>query len=317
MEADMKKVVIGLGGKSLQSSVNHPTAEQQLKVVKKTCAKLAEISCSGYEVAIVHGNGPQVGDILLASESAKDVTPEMPFDVCGAMSQGYIGYHMQQALKYEMSIRGKDMPVISVATQVIVDKDDPAFADPKKPIGASYTMEEAMKMQEENGFPMHEYAGRGWRRLVASPKPVRIVELEAIKRLWKDKIVISCGGGGIPVIEHMDGTLEGVPAVIDKDYATELLAENLDADVLLILTEVEKVALNWGTAKQIDLDHISLKEGAEYIAQDQFQSGTMLPKVEAAMQFVRRYPERKAIITNLENALDALEGKSGTTVTFA
>ena len=313
----MEKVVIALGGKSLQPKANHPTAEEQLKVVKKTCGHLADISCKGYEIAIVHGNGPQVGDILLASEEAAEVTPSMPFVVCGAMSQGYIGYHMQQALKYEMNARGRHIPVLTVATQVMVDKNDPAFANPMTPIGASYPREEAEKMQAETGFPMREYGNRGWRRLVASPAPQRIVELEAIKAMWQSKIVISCGGGGIPVIENMDGTLEGVAAVIDKDYAAELLAENLDADILLILTEVENVALHWNTPQQQNLSSLTLKEGAEYIAQGQFQSGTMLPKVEAAMKFVRCYPDKKAIITSLDKAMDALEGKCGTTITFA
>lgn len=313
----MEKVVIALGGKSLQPKGNHPTAEAQLKVVKKTCEHLADISCKGYEIAIVHGNGPQVGDILLASEEAGDVTPAMPFDVCGAMSQGYIGYHLQQALKYAMSARGKNIPVLTVATQVIVDKNDPAFANPIKPIGASYTEEEAKVMQAEKGFPMREYGNKGWRRLVASPAPQRIVELDAIKAMWGSKIVISCGGGGIPVIENMDGTLEGVAAVIDKDYAAELLAENLNADILLILTEVENVALNWNTPEQQNLSSMSLKEGAKYIEEGQFQAGTMLPKVEAAMKFVRCYPDKKAIITSLDKAMEALEGKSGTTITFA
>lgn len=313
----MEKVVIALGGKSLQPKGNHPTAEEQLEVVKSTCEYLADISCKGYEIAIVHGNGPQVGDILLASEEANDVTPAMPFDVCGAMSQGYIGYHLQQALKYAMSIRGNNIPVLTVATQVIVDKNDPAFANPIKPIGASYTAEEAKEMQEKKGFPMKEYGDRGYRRLVASPAPQRIVELEAIKAMWESKIVISCGGGGIPVVENMDGTLEGVEAVIDKDYAAELLAENLDADILLILTEVSNVALNWNTPKQENLTKMSLKEGARYIAEGQFQAGTMLPKVEAAMKFVRCYPNKKAIITSLDKAMDALEGKAGTTITFA
>lgn len=313
----MEKIVIALGGKSLQSKANHPTSDQQLAVVRKTCEYLADISCKGYEMAIVHGNGPQVGDILLASEEAAEVTPAMPFDVCGAMSQGYIGYHLQQAMKYAMSIRGQNVPVLTVATQVIVDKNDSAFENPIKPIGASYTKEEAEQMQAEKGFPMKEYGNRGWRRLVASPAPKRIVELDAIKELWDSTIVISCGGGGIPVIENPDGTLEGVEAVIDKDYAAELLAENLDADILLILTEVSNVALNWNTPEQKDLSTLTLKEGAQYIAEGQFQSGTMQPKVEAAMKFVRCYPGRKAIITNLDKAMDALEGKAGTTITFA
>lgn len=246
----MSRIVIALGGNALQSKDSQPTADGQLEVVKKTCEYIADISNSGNEIAIVHGNGPQVGRILLASETAKDVTPAMPFDVCGAMSQGYIGYHIQQALKYALSARNINLPVVSVATQIVVDKNDPAFQNPTKPIGAFYTEEEAKVLIEEKGYQMKEDAGRGWRRVVASPIPKKIVEISAIQDLWDSSIVISCGGGGIPVVENMDGTLEGVAAVIDKDFAAELLAEKVDADILMILTEVEKVAVNWGKPDQ-------------------------------------------------------------------
>lgn len=313
----MEKIVIALGGNALQSKKSAPTAAGQLEVVKRTCERIADISSQGYEVAIVHGNGPQVGRILLASESAKEVTPAMPFDVCGAMSQGYIGYHIQQALKYALSLRNKNCPVLTVATQMVVDENDPGFANPTKPIGPFYSEEDAKKLTEEKGYTMKEDAGRGWRRVVASPIPRRIVEIEAIKKLWDSSIVISCGGGGIPVIERMDGTLEGVAAVIDKDFAAELLAEQVDADVLMILTEVEKVAVNWGKENQQDLDHMSLKEAVQYIEEGQFAAGSMLPKVEAAMKFARTYPDKKAIITSLDKAIDALEGKTGTVITFA
>ncbi len=313
----MEKIVIALGGNALQSKKSAPTAAGQLEVVKRTCERIADISSQGYEVAIVHGNGPQVGRILLASESAKEVTPAMPFDVCGAMSQGYIGYHIQQALKYALSLRNKNCPVLTVATQMVVDENDPGFANPTKPIGPFYSEEEAKKLTEKKGYTMKEDAGRGWRRVVASPIPRRIVEIEAIKKLWDSSIVISCGGGGIPVIERMDGTLEGVAAVIDKDFAAELLAEQVDADVLMILTEVEKVAVNWGKENQQDLDHMSLKEAVQYIEEGQFAAGSMLPKVEAAMKFARTYPDKKAIITSLDKAIDALEGKTGTVITFA
>lgn len=313
----MEKIVIALGGNALQSKGSAPTAAGQLEVVKRTCEKIADISSQGYEVAIVHGNGPQVGRILLASETAKDVTPAMPFDVCGAMSQGYIGYHIQQALKYALSLRNRNCPVLTVATQMVVDENDPGFAKPTKPIGPFYSEEEAKALIEKKGYTMKEDAGRGWRRVVASPIPRRIVEIEAIKKLWDSSIVISCGGGGIPVVERMDGTLEGVAAVIDKDFAAELLAEQVDADVLMILTEVEKVAINWGKENQQDLDHMSLKEAVQYIEEEQFAAGSMLPKVEAAMKFARTYPDKKAIITSLDKAIDALEGKTGTVITFA
>ncbi len=313
----MPRIVIALGGNALQSKNSQPTAEGQLEVVKKTCGYIADICCKGYEIAIVHGNGPQVGRILLASEAARDVTPAMPFDVCGAMSQGFIGYHIQQSLKYELNKRNMNYPVLSVTTQIVVDKDDPAFSNPMKPIGPFYTKEEAEALEAEKGYRMKEDAGRGFRRVVASPIPRRIVEIDAIKDLWESSIVISCGGGGIPVVENMDGTLEGVAAVIDKDHAAELLAERVDADILMILTEVEKVAVNWGKQDQKNLDHLNLKDGMEYIRDNQFAPGSMLPKVEAAMKFVRRYPDRKAIITSLDTAIEALEGMDGTTVTFA
>lgn len=313
----MSRIVIALGGNALQSKDSAPTAEGQLEVVKKTCEHIADISSQGYELAIVHGNGPQVGRIVLASEAAKDVTPAMPFDVCGAMSQGYIGYHIQQALKYALSIRNINVPVLTVATQIIVDKNDPAFTKPTKPIGPFYSEEEAKELEAEKGYSVKEDAGRGWRRVVASPIPKKIVEIEAIKDLWDSSIVISCGGGGIPVVENLDGTLEGVAAVIDKDFAAELLAEQVDADVLMILTEVEKVAINWGKPNQENLDHLSLKSAVRYIEEGQFAPGSMLPKVEAAMKFVRTYPHKKAIITSLDKAIDALEGKTGTVITFA
>ena len=305
----MSKIVIALGGNALQSKNSKPTSEGQLQVVRHTCGRLAEISAQGYEMSIVHGNGPQVGRILLAFEAAKDVTPAMPFDVCGAMSQGYIGYHIQQALKYALSVRNKHCPVVTVATQLVVDKDDKAFENPTKPIGPFYTEEEAKQLIQEKGYVMKEDAGRGWRRVVASPTPRKIVEIDAIKNLWKSTIVVSCGGGGIPVVEN--------PDVIDKDFAAELLAEQVDADIMMILTEVEKVAVNWGRPDQRNLDKMSLKEAARYVEEGQFAPGSMLPKVEACMKFVRQNPQKKAIITSLDKALEALEGKTGTVITFA
>ncbi len=312
-----EKIVIALGGNALQSGKSDATAEAQLKVVKQTCEYIADISCKGYEIGIVHGNGPQVGRILLASETAKDVTPAMPFDVCGAMSQGYIGYHLQQALKYALNKRDRNIPVLTVATQMIVEKSDPAFQNPTKPIGPFYSEEEAKQLQGEKGYTMKEDAGRGWRRVVASPLPRKIVEIGAVKRLWDSSIVISCGGGGIPVVENADGTMEGVAAVIDKDFAAELLAEQVGADVLMILTEVEKVAINFNKPDQKNLDKLNLEDAVKYIEEGQFAPGSMLPKVEAAMKFVRAYPNKKAIITSLDKAIDALEGKTGTVITFA
>ncbi len=313
----MAKIVIALGGNALQSKGSAPTAEAQLEVVKQTCERIADISAAGYEIALVHGNGPQVGRIVLASETAKDVVPPMPFDVCGAMSQGYIGYHIQQALRYALAKRNLGTPVVSLVTQMIVERGDPAFQNPTKPIGAFYTKEEAEELTAAKGYVMKEDAGRGYRRVVASPLPRKIVEIDQIRQLWDHTIPITCGGGGVPVVENMDGTLEGVAAVIDKDFAAELLAEQIDADILMILTEVEKVAIHWGKPNQKNLDHMSLAEATQYVREGHFAPGSMLPKVEACMAFVRSNPQKKAIITSLDKAIDALEGKTGTVVTFA
>ncbi len=313
----MEKIVIALGGNALQKKGDEPTAEAQLEVVKTTCERIAEISTKGYEIAIVHGNGPQVGRILLTSETAKEVVPPMPFDVCGAMSQGYIGYHIQQALRYALAKKNQNTPVVSLITQMVVERSDPAFQDPQKPIGQFYTKEEAEALSREKGYTMKEDAGRGYRRVVASPLPRRIVEIEDVRRLWDETIVITCGGGGIPVVENPDGTLEGVAAVIDKDFAAELLAEQVDADVLMILTEVEKVALNWGKPNQQELSGVSLADAARYVEEGHFAPGSMLPKVQACMRFVRANPNKRAIITSLDKVIDAMEGKTGTVITFA
>lgn len=311
------KIVIALGGNALQSGNGPATAEAQLEVVRKTCEHIAQISDMGYELAIVHGNGPQVGRILLASETAREVTPAMPFDVCGAMSQGYIGYHLQQGLKHALNLRNRDIPVVTVATQVIVEENDPAFDDPTKPIGPFYTESEARDIVKEKGYIMKEDSGRGWRRVVASPVPRRIVEIDAVRHLWDSSIVITCGGGGIPVIEKPDGTIEGTEAVIDKDFAAELLAEQVDADVLMILTEVERVSLNFNTPEQRDLSALNLADAARYCEEGHFAAGSMLPKVQAAMKFVRANPSKHAVITSLDKAIEALNGESGTVITYA
>lgn len=311
------KIVIALGGNALQSGNGPATAEAQLEVVRKTCEHIAQISDMGYELAIVHGNGPQVGRILLASETAREVTPAMPFDVCGAMSQGYIGYHLQQGLKHALNLRNRDIPVVTVATQVIVEENDPAFDAPTKPIGPFYTESEARAIVKEKGYIMKEDSGRGWRRVVASPVPRRIVEIDAVRHLWDSSIVITCGGGGIPVVEKPDGTIEGTEAVIDKDFAAELLAEQVDADVLMILTEVERVSLNFNTPEQRDLSALNLADAARYCEEGHFAAGSMLPKVQAAMKFVRANPSKHAVITSLDKAIEALNGESGTVITYA
>lgn len=309
------KIVAALGGNALQSGRAEPTAEAQLAVVQETCERLADLAEMGCELVVVHGNGPQVGRILLASEAAKDVTPAMPFDVCGAMSQGYIGYHLQQSLGRALKERGIDTPVVTLLTQMVVDADDPGFKSPTKPIGPFYSEQEAQALAAEKGYTMKEDAGRGWRRVVASPIPAEIVELDSIKELIGSAVVITCGGGGIPVLRREDGALEGVAAVIDKDFAAELLAESIDADMLLILTEVERVALNFNKPDQKELSSMTLAEAERYCAEGQFAPGSMLPKVRAAMRFAAAFPGRRAVITSLAKAAEALNGETGTVIT--
>lgn len=313
------RVVIALGGNALQEAGAPPTAEAQLEVVRKTAGFLAEISTKGYEMAIVHGNGPQVGRIVLSQEIASrenPQTPAMPFDVCGAMSQGYIGYHIQQALSEALRDRGREIPVVTLVTQVVVDPGDPAFSNPTKPIGPFYTEGEAKAIARERGFTMKEDAGRGWRRVVPSPDPKRIVELSAVKRLWDTSIVITAGGGGIPVVEKGDGSLAGVAAVIDKDLAAGRLAQDIEADILLILTEVDKVCLNYKKPGQRFLDGMTAAEAERFMEEGHFAPGSMLPKVLASVKFARSSPGRKAVITSLFKAVEALEGREGTVVTM-
>ncbi|MCK9341409.1 MAG: carbamate kinase [Synergistaceae bacterium] len=320
MSSQFTKVVVALGGNALQEAGSPATAEAQLAVVKKTCEYLADISCKGYEMAVVHGNGPQVGNITLSQETAEKINPKlpaMPFDVCGAMSQGYIGYQIQQCLRDALRNRNRNVPVVTLVTQVIVDEHDKAFQNPTKPIGPFYTEEEAKKIAEEKGYTVKEDAGRGWRRVVASPTPKRIAEIDSVKRLWDSTIVITAGGGGIPVIENMDGSLTGVPAVIDKDLAAERLAEDMETDILLILTEVDKISLNFKKPNQQDLSHVTVAEAIKYIEEGHFAPGSMLPKVMAAIKFARRFPGKKAIITSLYKAVEALDGKEGTVITMA
>ena len=315
-----EKVVVALGGNALQEAGQPATAEAQLEVIRKTCEYLADIKSRGYEMAVVHGNGPQVGRIVLGQEIAANIDaklPSMPFDVCGAMSQGYIGYQIQQCFRDALRNRNRNVPVVTLVTQVIVDADDPAFTNPTKPIGPFYSEAEAKKIAEEKGYTMKEDSGRGWRRVVASPTPKRIAEIDSVKRLWDSTIVITAGGGGIPVIENMDGSLTGVAAVIDKDLAAERLAEDMETDVLLILTEVDKVCLNFNKPDQKVLDHITVSEAIQYIEEGHFAPGSMLPKIMAAVKFARRFPGKKAIITSLYKAVDALEGDAGTVITMA
>ena len=310
-----ERIVVALGGNALEDKNLPPTAEAQAIVVERTAEYLAELSCAGYEMAVVHGNGPQVGRIILASETAAEKTPPMPFDVCDAMSQGYIGYHLQQKLRVALMNRGRDLPVVTVVTQMVVDEKDEAFQNPTKPIGPFYSRMEAEALKREKGYVIHEDAGRGYRRVVASPKPQRIVEIGTLRTLWDTTITIACGGGGIPVVKQADGSLKGVPAVIDKDLAARLLATEMEADILLILTEVEAVCIDFKKPTEKKLGQIKAAELERYCREGQFPAGSMLPKVRAAMEFVEKNPEGKAIITSLNRGLDALRGLCGTIIT--
>ncbi len=311
----MKKIVIALGGNALQEAGKPATAQAQLEVVEKTSEYIADIIEAGYNVVLAHGNGPQVGRIVIQNEYASSQTPAMPFDVCGAMSQGMIGYHMQQGLSKVLRKRGNNTCVATVVTQVVVDKNDPKFLAPSKPIGPFYSEEEAKKIAAEKGYSMKEDAGRGWRRVVASPIPVEIIELDAVKCLVDNGfIAITVGGGGIPVIRDEAGDLVGTAAVIDKDLASEKLAEDLDCDVLVILTAVEQVCINYGKPDQKALSALGIDDARKYMAEGHFAPGSMLPKIEAAVKFVESRKGRKAIITSLDKAVEALAGNAGTTL---
>lgn len=306
------KIVVALGGNALGN-----TPYEQIEAVRRTAKPIVDLVEEGHEVVISHGNGPQVGMINLAMDVASKsaaATPEMPFPECGAMSQGYIGYHLQNAIREELLNRGLDNPVSTIITQVLVDKNDPAFENPTKPVGAFYTKEEAEKLTIEKGFVMKEDAGRGYRRVVPSPLPIDIAEKETIKTLIRnEQVVIAVGGGGIPVYEE-GNKLIGVSAVIDKDFASAKLAEILEADYLIILTAVEKVAINFGKEDEVWLSQITIDEAEKYIEEGQFAPGSMLPKIKAAMMFASSMKGRKALITSLEKAAEGIEGKTGTKI---
>ena len=308
------KIVVALGGNALGKS-----PKEQLELVKNTAKPIVDLIAGGHEVILAHGNGPQVGMINLAMSTASNSeagTPEMPFPECGAMSQGYIGFHLQNAIREELLNRNMKTPVATVVTQVIVDKNDPAFENPTKPIGAFYSEEEAKVLQANKGYTMVEDAGRGWRRVVPSPKPIDVAEKETVAALVDHgHVVITVGGGGIPVVQE-GNTLHGVPAVIDKDFASEKIAEILDADYLIILTAVEQVAINFGKEDEKWLANLSIDEAKQYCEEGHFAPGSMLPKVQAAMAFAESKPGRKSLITSLEKAQEGIEGKTGTLISL-
>lgn len=307
-----KRLVIALGGNALGN-----TPEEQLRLVKHTANTIVDLVEEGFDVVIGHGNGPQVGMInntMEYSANSNGNTPHMPFPECGAMSQGYIGYHLTQSIEAELKNRNINKDVACIVTQVVVDKDDEAFKKPTKPIGFFYSKEEAEKLEKETGYTFVEDAGRGYRRVVPSPIPKKIVELNVVEQLVNAKdIVITVGGGGIPVIETEEG-YKGIAAVIDKDRSSAKLAIDINADMLVILTAVDRVCINFNKPNQEELKEISVEEAKKYIDEGYFAPGSMLPKIEACLQFVEASKEGIALVTSLEKAKDALKGKTGTII---
>ena len=310
----MSKIVIALGGNALGK-----TPEDQLRLLEKTAKIIVDLIKEGNKIVLTHGNGPQVGQIALAMEysSGGEVkTPFMPFPECGSMSQGYIGYQMQQCIQDELERQKIKKNCATIITQVLVDPNDKAFTNPTKPIGMFYTKEEAEAIEKEKGYTFVEDSGRGYRRVVPSPIPIDIIEKEVIEQLVNnDNIVIAVGGGGIPVIkEDRIKLLEGVEAVIDKDRSAALLAKEIGADILLILTAVDKVYINYNKENQQGLSELTIEEAKKYIEEGQFAKGSMLPKVEACIDFVSKSKDKIAIITSLEDAWNAIKGNTGTIV---
>ena len=306
----MSRIVIALGGNALGN-----TPYEQLKLVTETAKPIVDLIAQGNEVVIAHGNGPQVGMINLGmatAAEAKAIKSDMPFPECGAMSQGYIGYHLQNAIGNELAARGMTKEVATVVTQVLVDENDPAFQNPTKPVGAFYDKETADRIAAEKGYTMVEDAGRGYRQVVPSPKPIDVIEKKTVNTLIESGcVVITVGGGGIPVVRR-DGKLYGTPAVIDKDFASAKLAELVHADALVILTAVDRVCINWGKPNQESLSEMTVEEAEKYCGEGHFAPGSMLPKVKAAVSFAKT--GGTAIIASLENAGAAVRGESGTKV---
>lgn len=308
-------IVIAIGGNSLITDSNHVTVPDQYEAARQTASHLVELVKQGHRIIITHGNGPQVGFILRRTELAKHELHTVPLDSCVADTQGAIGYNLQMALRNEMLKQGLQKPVVTVVTQVVVHKNDPSFEKPSKPIGSFMEKEEAMKHQKEDGWDIFEDAGRGWRRVVPSPKPQKIIELKAVDLLIEQGcIVIAAGGGGIPVLENEDGSLSGIEAVIDKDFAASLLASHLEADRFIISTAVEKVALDYGKPEQRDLDTLTVSEAKQYMQEGHFARGSMLPKIEAMISFIE-HTGHSGLISDPQHLAEALHGKTGTRLT--
>jgi carbamate kinase len=309
-----KLAIVAIGGNALIQHKEPPTADNIFKNLEFTSKCLVGLIKKSYKIVVTHGNGPQVGNILLQQDIAKEVIPPFPLDVNGAMTQGYIGYMISQSLKNVLEKENIEKDVSCVVTQVLVDKNDSSFQNPSKPVGPFYTKEEAETLIKEKGWSMVEDAGRGWRRVVPSPYPLDIVEIKAIKKLVKDNhITIAAGGGGIPVIKE-EGSLKGVEGVIDKDRASALLAVELDADEFIILTAVEKAYINFKKPNQEALSKISVTEAKKYIMEGHFSKGSMLPKIEACIDFVEK-TGRSALITDLKKLEEAMDGRTGTIIT--
>ena len=306
----LKKIVIALGGNALGN-----TPEEQLELVARTAKPIVDLIEQGNQVVIAHGNGPQVGMINLGMSSAAQanvIRAPMPFPECAAMSQGYIGFHLQNRIGNELAARGLKKEIVTLVTQVLVNEDDPGFSNPTKPIGSFYSREDAKRIEAEKGYRMVEDGGRGYRRVVPSPKPVDVIEKETVAELMESgSIVITVGGGGIPVIRK-EGKLEGIAAVIDKDFASAKLAELIHADMLFILTAVDRVAINWGKPDQKDLAQMTIREAEQYCREGHFAPGSMLPKVQAAVSFAKT--GGTATIASLDKAVLALKGISGTRI---
>jgi len=310
----MKIAVVAVGGNSLIRDERHKTVPDQYAATVETAKHIAGMIEKGWNVVLTHGNGPQVGFILRRSELALHELHPVPLDYCGADTQGAIGYMFQRALHNEFSKRGMNKQAATVVTQVLVDKNDPAFQTPSKPIGSFMSAEAAARKRAEEGWAMVEDAGRGWRRVVPSPLPKKIIERDAIETLIRGGFIVICsGGGGIPVIENENGQLEGVEAVIDKDYAASILANTVKADLFLISTAVEKVALNYNKPDQKWLDALSLAEAKKYLAEGQFHKGSMGPKIQAIIWYLEA-GGKEALITNPENLERALAGETGTRI---
>lgn len=314
----MKKlVVIALGGNAIKQAHEKGTVEEQFANVAETCDQLVQMNAMGYKMIITHGNGPQAGNLLIQQEEANTLVPAQPMDVVGSMTQGQIGYMFQNTLQNYFMQKGKNIPITTVVTQVLVKEDDPDFEDPSKPVGPFYTKDEALRLKEEKSYVVKEVkpnAEKSWRRVVPSPEPFEIVESNCVQALVEARaIIIASGGGGIPVMKKKDGTLEGLEAVIDKDKAGNVLAQSVNADIYLILTDVENARIDYGKPDEKPLGKITVKEAEKYLEEGHFLAGSMGPKVTAAIRFVKA-GGKKSIITSLSNAVNALEGKSGTII---